>query len=387
MINILDKYGAVLPLFDFIELQWNRKYSETGDFSLYTYVGSFNPKAKYIQVIGRPETGIIQKVVYEENEHGQFVTISGFFIDKFLDYGLYTKSGTFTPSLNNVKIMLLELFKQHSSNLENSISGIHKGNTERFLQPVLYETLLEEESKWNSSEKISIEAGMSANDIIRSALDSAGDGLVCKPTFNTNKEGPHLGIKIDTLVGLDLRNTVFFGEAWNDVSKVEYILDDSANRNNLIGMQVLPDDVSYSSAISTYVDGESKKVIYENILDQNNKPLGLGNCNPPMFYSTSVSEITADNESEVREQMRQQLQLEMLNNYKIETISVDVIQNSFYYGQDYDLGDICTVDIAELNQSWVARITEIHEVYRKNNMEVQLILGTPQKNRERRSRK
>lgn len=76
----------------------------------------------------------------------------------------------------------------------------------------------------------------------------------------------------------------------------------------------------------------------------------------------------------------------MLNNYKIETISVDVIQNRFYYGQDYDLGDICTVDIAELNQSWSARITEIHEVYRKNNMEVQLVMGTPQKNRERRSR-
>lgn len=385
MINILDKYGAVLPLFDFIELQWNRKYNETGDFELYTYVGCYNPDTKYIQVVGRPETGVVQKVVYEENEHGQFVTVSGFFIDKFLDYGVFTKSSTFTPSLNNVRIMLWQLFKQQNTKLETSITG-SKGTAEQFRQSVLYETLVDPNSQWTSKEKISVEPGMRANDILRAILDSTENGLVCKPSFNPNKSGPLLGITVDTLVGLDLRDRVFFGESWNNVSKVEYVLDDSANKNNLIGMQVLPDDVNYSSAISTYVDGEPKKVIYENIVDNVNKPYNLGDCNPPMFYSTNVSEIEAGNESTVRAQMRQQLQLEMLNNYKIETISVDVIQNRFYYGQDYDLGDICTVDIAELNQSWSARITEIHEVYRKNNMEVQLVMGTPQKNRERRSR-
>ena len=73
----------------------------------------------------------------------------------------------------------------------------------------------------------------------------------------------------------------------------------------------------------------------------------------------------------------------MLNNYKVESIEVDVLQHRFIYSQDYDLGDICTVSIDDIRQMYTARIIEINEVYASNKLDVTVIMGTPQKQKWR----
>lgn len=90
-------------------------------------------------------------------------------------------------------------------------------------------------------------------------------------------------------------------------------------------------------------------------------------------------EIIATNESKIRAQMKEAARLEMLNNYKIETINVDVLQETFKYLRDYDLGDICSVVIDELEMTYSIRIIEVKEIHRKNAVEIQLVFGTPTK--------
>ena len=77
--------------------------------------------------------------------------------------------------------------------------------------------------------------------------------------------------------------------------------------------------------------------------------------------------------------MRNQGKLEMLNHWRQETINVDVLQNTFYYLENYNLGDICTIVLDDIEQMFVARIVEVKEVHRKNAVEVQLVMGTPYK--------
>ena len=95
--------------------------------------------------------------------------------------------------------------------------------------------------------------------------------------------------------------------------------------------------------------------------------------------NVSGIELKVSNESTIREQLRNQAKLEMLNNWKQETINVDVLQNTFYYLQDYNLGDICTIVLDDIEQMFTARIMEVKEVHRKNTVEVQLVMGTPRK--------
>lgn len=85
MINFYDKAMNPLEPIEFIEITWNRKWNEAGDFTIYTIASEWNDKIKYINIDGRPETGIVKKTVIEEKIEGTFVTVKGYFLEKLLD--------------------------------------------------------------------------------------------------------------------------------------------------------------------------------------------------------------------------------------------------------------------------------------------------------------
>ena len=74
----------------------------------------------------------------------------------------------------------------------------------------------------------------------------------------------------------------------------------------------------------------------------------------------------------------------MLDNYKVETMEINVIQVRYEYLSDYDLGDTCAVLIDDLNQMYYARIEKINETHKDNMVDIQLVLGTPRKQKWRR---
>ena len=85
MIQFFDKFMNRLEDLDFIEVAWNRKWTEAGDFSVRLAAQDWNQHVKFVKNTGRPETGIVQKTVYEVTAQGTFATISGFFAEKALD--------------------------------------------------------------------------------------------------------------------------------------------------------------------------------------------------------------------------------------------------------------------------------------------------------------
>ena len=87
MLIFYDKYMNQLKEIDFIEASWNRKFNQAGDFMLHTTSENWNPEIKYIKNSGRKETAIVQKVIQEQKTDGKFITASGFFCEKVLDWG------------------------------------------------------------------------------------------------------------------------------------------------------------------------------------------------------------------------------------------------------------------------------------------------------------
>ena len=87
--NIIGNNGGNI---DFIECAWNRNLKECGDFMVYLALAEYNRLnklgLKYVENVGRPELGIVQKIEYEKETKGAFVTISGFFVDKLLEKNL-----------------------------------------------------------------------------------------------------------------------------------------------------------------------------------------------------------------------------------------------------------------------------------------------------------
>ncbi len=389
LIKFLDMYGSELKAPEIIELSWNRKFNEAGNFSIYMPASSYKSEYKYVQIFDRPETGVIQKTVYEEKPQGDYVTLSGFFIEKLLDGGALLQTniideGTKKGGQERVRKLLYDAFKQETNNLKQSLTRDYSSipDPQSKLKPFLYETTLLDNGIFNNETSLIIEAGEPIGTTLYTAFKQDNLSYYAAPKFNPSKSitQPRLGLEIVPRRGRKLKDHVFFGKELGNVKNVTYAFDDSGAKPILQGVQILPEGVRYASAISMWrPDWKTDWAIVETFEDKNNMPKDMGESYPKKVVKTSIDEITENNEVTVRSKMKKALKLEMLNTYKEETISVDIIQNRFLYRRDYDLGDEVTIFINELQKQYSARIIEVREVYAKNTMQIELVLGTPRK--------
>ena len=99
----------------------------------------------------------------------------------------------------------------------------------------------------------------------------------------------------------------------------------------------------------------------------------MGACYPKKILTTSLSSdecdlkvTTAANQQKIKNLMHQKSPSGYAQeNYKIETIEVNVIQVRYEYMKDYDLGDTCAVYIDDLEQMYHARIEQVQETHKK----------------------
>lgn len=392
MLKFLNKYGEEIEQIEVIEAVWTRKYHSVGEFCIYLSANYYKKEIKYIQNIGRPETGIVQKVVFEKKINGDFITLSGFFIDKMLDGACITKAQEFKGATNKsatmeaLRIILMQSIRQYSNNLWRTIAPGSRPSIEKdpYMGALLYESLLDEESDLPSNINFELIPGDKLGESLLRILEDKGYTYTCTPSFNPSGRDreniePLLGLKLKFWQGRDLREKIFFSPAFNSASKIEFMTDESKISTKVIAIQLLPDNVDYSNFTWIWKDGKAQRAIFETYTYPSNTISEMGKTEPSKVIFTQATDIEAGNEAKVRQQMREFAKLELLNNYKIENISVDVVQERFIYGTDYDLGDICTIIVDEIKESFVARIIEIVEVYRENKVDVQIILGTPRK--------
>lgn len=398
MISYYDKYGEKLKYIDFIELQWNRKYHEAGNFVLYMPASLYDEKIKYIKNSGRPETGIVQKVVYEKESYGDFVTLSGSFIEKLLDFNM--TSSSFSNNIAGsgateerkyterfLKFLLCNYFSQFDQVLYNDLSSEHYDG-DVWSKPNLYCTHVEK-GEYPRNRTFDLKPFTYIGQWIYGMLQKDGYSYTCYPVFNPNgksKEGtePLIGISLKCWSGRDLSDKVFFGHAWGNVEKIDYTFDDSAAVPMYVGIQEIPEEIkNYSGVSYIYWENGTKKVIKENYFYDINSKINIGKSYPCKAIDTAVSDIKANNESTVRSSMKEAMKLDMLNNYIAETISCKALQNRFFYLKDYDLGDKCTVVIDEIEKQYKARIVAINEVHRDNVVDIEVVLGTPKKQKYR----
>ena len=397
MLRAIDFTGELLGNIDFIEASWDRRWSEPGEFMVYMALDEYNRLntlgMKYVENVGRPEAGIIQKTEYSRQTDGAFVTVSGYFVDKLLDFGAYRKTQVVSAQTADSAESAI------SSYIQNAISGVTvDGVTYKPLESVNFDA----ESEFPSSVEASIEAGLQAGEALYNILSGTGYGLIASVDSYPESDGSG-GVGLNLLFKTGRQKTegdegVFFGKAYNNVDDMSYTLDESAEACLYEIVQTV-DQEYYSKFSSTYfpikytevVDGATNYYIGCTYFYEGNRPTNIGECCPKRVLETSLSSdecdlkvTTAANQRKIKSLMQKKAQLDMLDYYKVESISINVLQERFTYLEDYDLGDMCVALIDDMEQIYHARIEEANETHKENRIEVELVLGTPSKQKWRR---
>lgn len=85
---VSDKLMRATGSIPYTSLMWNRRYYESGDFSMTVPASVYDSSWALICAPKRPETGLIQKVVYTDDPtygNDDTVTVSGFFLESILN--------------------------------------------------------------------------------------------------------------------------------------------------------------------------------------------------------------------------------------------------------------------------------------------------------------
>lgn len=334
----LDKNFASVKYLKYINLQWNRKYYECGDFSIQMAASEYDSQMAYVYCPDRPEAGIIQKIEYKNTAKGKLVQMSGFFLERILwdkiIYPTYYANGNPEDTARDI----VSKYKDDIPLLE--------------LGPKTIADAPDNSLVWQ-------ETGGEIGEVLYSRLQTQQLSQRCRYSYDENKIYYEVWKGVDRTQDQSVNNFVTFSAVFKNIQQATVTTDNSNYKNYFVVAGV--DEVQ---------DDDSTRIVVE--VDLSN-----GGYKKKLFLDQKS--LSWDKEKQSIDDYKKSLYekgVEKALDY-VDTINVEITAQNFgfIYREDYDLGDLCDVIISDLNLTLTARIIEVDEVLKGNQHNITLILG------------
>ena len=335
----LDKNYQIVSLIRSTNLQWSRKFHEAGTFSIQIPIEQYNSSIKYIYTKDRPELGKITQINYVRQQQYKYIQLSGYFMEKTLDRHVVFQNGasnvTNAPSWSfqsgkaeNVAYAFFNAFKtlttaSGSSDL-NIISGISLGRGKDSVH-------------YRNGELL----GWKIYDILK---PSGMSYRVLYDFVESNKKFEVWSGSDRTENNADGNNPIIFSTKYGNIKNPNILIDDTEYKNACLNTNEQTDnDVTTYVSRATFnaASGDDEYWFLSNSSTLNRNE-----------YTSSDLAVAMDNEA-----------LNALTGYpKIINVEFDAMESSYEYGTDFDLGDLCSIEIPEMDLSAQARLIGCYEV-------------------------
>lgn len=327
----LDSDFNIIKSVEYINLQWNRRYYECGQYSIQILAEDFEETFYYVYRPSEKEVGIVQKIEYTSEERGEFVQISGFFMESMLNNYIMHPTFSYSGSLTNCIFHVITTFCTGLGPLRTNLEQV-------------------------PSKKISIQAtGDEVGDFLFSLLKENE----CSLTFTRNYVDKYFEFKVEK--GLDRTADIapilnvepaIFNQTWGHFKNLKVVTDTSNYKNYAV--------------VAGSGEGEQRKTV---IVDKSN--------------GTTLQQLYVDaRDLQQKEGMSSQEYLDILStrgaeklseHNKILNISFDLIGN-LIYKENFDLGDKCDIILKNMGE-YQSRIIGINETVKENRKDINVIFG------------
>lgn len=349
----LDANYQIVSLLVFSNLQWNRKYHETGTFSIQIPLWLYSPEMKYIYTKDRPELGRISQVNYIHDEKGQRIHLSGYFEEKDLDRHVVYPPGT--------------------SNILNPVSWIVQSGAAEDVAYSFFDGF-KNISTSEISSVLNINAG-SSQGRGKTAVHTRNGELLGKKIYNILKPS---GMSYRVLY--DLVTSAKSFDVWSGLDRTDTNAEGnnpivfSTKYGNIKNPNVLISSVNYKNAcIVTHEQqtGESSvltsRAVHDLSAGEEVRFTFLKSALQKSEYTDEAFIIALDNEGHN----------EIAEHPEVFNIDFDALEGSYEYMVDFDLGDKCSIEIPEIGLSIQARLIGCYEVMKSGKWTMEMEFGTP----------
>lgn len=324
---------------------WNRKYNDSGSFSLKVPITPRNTEllraGNIVWVRDKAEAGIIESLRFVLNHGERSLQVDGRFLDAFMARRLIRPQDGNGSSINfegTVEDAMRTFFNDAAALPMVELEERH-GYTEEVSLQASYDNLLEYE---------------------QNLAKSAAYGLRFRPDFVEKKIVFEIYKGLDHTKSQNDRTRVVFSEEFANLNSIEYTYNDQVFFN------------------VCYVEGEGQddtdpQKLYVVVGDT--ESTGFARREKHIEGKTQSNGLTI---AQYRAKLEEEGRVELDNSEEAESVNCVVNPyNNFIYGVHYDLGDIVTVEKKDWGLTKDFRITSITEVYESEIPQIEVTLGTP----------
>lgn len=355
----LDKNFNLVSLLRYTNLQWSRKYHESGMFSVRIPVEQYNPSFKYIYTNDRPETGKIIQVNYIQNNGQEFIQLSGYFLEQ---------------ELNRMVV-----FAKGAGNIVGGPTWVERTGP---AEDVAH-------NYFNAFSQIGINTGTS---IVTYNLGIGSSNSQHRgSTAQHTRDNSYLGNKVYHIlkpsgmsyrVLYDFENNEKYFEVWEGRDRSSEQTENnpvtfSTQYGNIKNPNVLLDDSTYKSGcivVGDKQDGENVSVYVRALLDLDESH----EDNAFLILQSSINVNDFNTLDEYYQALDSEGRIEKNSKWtRTMNVEFDALVGSYEYMQDFDIGDVCSIEISKIGVSMDTRLIGCYEVIKNNQWSLTLEFGTP----------
>ena len=378
-IKILDDDYNLVSLISYSALEWDREFNSVGKFIVEGVVGNFDRETwKYVYIKERKELGKISQVNWKNEDGIKTLTISGFFVEDELnkmicyakptdfDDDAVTRTGTSILSkgsptwvtaegtADQVAKAFFDGFKQISfRNYEvGDFSGAGGLVTKTFELPIEFGTIEPGDYHYSIHNRNNEYLGDKLYDILKESYASV------EVVFDYIKRTKTLNI----IHGIDRTQD---GHA-EDINPILF----TSKNGTIRRASIVTSDTDTKDAMIQTSEDETKTIVLANAL-----PDSVGR-----FYHEAVRSNESDfPNDDKRFKLSVMADASTNLNGRKDKINVqfDFVLGSYKYMEDFDLGDIISLEVPEVGISADAQIVSCHEIIKDGVWNLEIEVGTP----------
>ncbi len=378
-----DNFNLVTPIY-YDNLQWDRNYNQVGKFVIDGVVGDYDRDTwKYVYTAERKEFGRISQVNLKKSGAKKTLTISGLFVEYELNkmicytkpshfdddagthYGtsiLSTNAPTWITQEGNADAVARAFFNGFKQiSFRNYRVGDFSGTslvTDSFALDISYGTTASGTYNYSKHTRNNEKLGDKLYDILK---ESYASYEVIFDYMNRTKT-------LNIIHGIDRTQ---LGHAYG-VNSICF----SMTNGSIKSVSIVTSDTDTKDVVLQYAEDETQTLILANALSGSVGRFtakSMSSNQSDFINDETVDFNQADKDHKLAVMSDASLRLHELED--VVNIQFDFVNSSYRYIEDFELGDVVSVDLPELGVSIDTQIIACHEVIKQGVWSMTLEAG------------
>lgn len=370
-LKALDSSFNLVALVAYSNLQWSRKFHEAGIFSVVVNANQYSTDWKYLYTEKRKEVGKITQVNWVKKKNSTTVTLSGYFLEAELNNMVCYKKPTHYYGDTGTKGASID---ETSAPSWTTQSGDADEVAEAFFEAFKSITFTNYDIGGSTLEQhtyaLDIEFGETEQGDYHQSTHNRNNELLGNKLYAILKpSGGSFEVAFDYLTQTKKLNIIIGKDrTWGNTEHNNPVLLSSTN-GTLTSASLVTSVTDTKDAVIQTLNGEDEVIVLANAL-----PNSVGRFVHQEIMASDTDFLTeADFKTSVMNDAKQTL----YDYQDIYNFDFDAEFGSYEYLEDFDLGDLVSVDIPEIGLSADVRIIACYEVVKNGVWSMSIEVGTP----------